>query len=105
MQRVAVIGGGTMGVGIAEARARSGSDVVVVEAESARAERCRARIEASLQRAARADRLTTAEAGSALGRLEVTTDLDGAATAELAIEAVPEAESIKLDLFRRLDAI
>src|SRR5690242_9567162 len=105
MKRVVVIGGGTMGAGIAEVCARSGSDVMVVEAEPAAVERCRTRIDASLQRAVRADRLTAAEAESALERIEVATGLDVAATADLAIEAVPEVEHLKLDLFRRLDAI
>jgi 3-hydroxybutyryl-CoA dehydrogenase len=105
MDRVAVIGGGTMGAGIAEVCARSGSDVVVVEADPDGVERCRARIETSLQRAVRADRLTPGEAESSLGRIDVATDLEAAAPADLVIEAVPEIESLKLDLFRRLDAL
>jgi 3-hydroxybutyryl-CoA dehydrogenase len=105
MNRVAVIGGGTMGAGIAEVCARSGAEVVVVEADPDGVERCRARIETSLQRAVRADRLTPGEAESSLGRIDVATDLEAAAPADLVIEAVPEVESLKLDLFRRLDAL
>jgi 3-hydroxybutyryl-CoA dehydrogenase len=105
MDRIAVIGGGTMGAGIAEVCSRVGSSVVVVEADPGGVDRCRNRIDASLQRAVRADRLTAAEAASALARVDVATDLDAAATADLVIEAIPEVEAIKLDLFRRLDAI
>jgi 3-hydroxybutyryl-CoA dehydrogenase len=105
MDRVAVIGGGTMGAGIAEVCARAGSDVVVVEASPDGVERCRARMAASLQRAVRADRITAPEAEAALARIEVATDLAAAGTAELVIEAVPEVETLKLDLFRRLDGI
>ncbi|MGY1809317.1 3-hydroxybutyryl-CoA dehydrogenase [Blastococcus sp. SYSU D00669] len=105
MERIAVIGGGTMGAGIAEVCARSGSSVVVVEADPDGVDRCRARIDASLQRAVRADRLTAAEAEAALARIDVATDLESTADADLVIEAVPEVESLKLDLFRRLDAI
>jgi 3-hydroxybutyryl-CoA dehydrogenase len=105
MNRVAVIGGGTMGAGIAEVCARSGAEVVVVEADPDGVERCRVRIETSLQRAVRADRLTPGEAESSLGRIDVATDLEAAAPADLVIEAVPEVESLKLDLFRRLDAL
>jgi 3-hydroxybutyryl-CoA dehydrogenase len=105
MDRVAVIGGGTMGAGIAEVCARAGSSVVVVEADPDGVGRCGARIEASLQRAVRSDRLTASEADSALARIDVATELAAAASADLAIEAVPEVESLKLDLFRRLDAI
>ena len=105
MDRIAVIGGGTMGAGIAEVCARAGSSVVVVEADPDGIGRCRARIGASLQRAVRSDRLTAPEAESALDRIDVATDLAAAATADLVVEAVPEVESLKLDLFRRLDAI
>jgi 3-hydroxybutyryl-CoA dehydrogenase len=105
MDRIAVIGGGTMGAGIAEVCALAGSSVVVIEADPDGADRCRARIDTSLHRAVRADRLTAAEAEWALARLDVATDLEAAATADLAIEAIPEVEALKLDLFRRLDAI
>src|SRR3954447_22633042 len=105
MDRIAVIGGGTMGAGIAEGCARAGSSVVVIEADPDGARRCRARIDASLQRAVRADRLSAEEADSALARIDVATELEGAADADLVVEAVPEVESLKLDLFRRLDAI
>jgi 3-hydroxybutyryl-CoA dehydrogenase len=105
MERIGVIGGGTMGAGIAEVCARSGAAVVVVEADARSAERCKDRIAASVQRAVRAGRLNEVEADRALAAVEVVTDLDGTATAELVIEAVPEVESVKLDLFRRLDAL
>ena len=105
MDRIAVIGGGTMGAGIAEVCARAGSSVVVIEADPDGARRCQARIDASLQRAVRADRLSAEEADSALARIDVATELEGAADADLVVEAVPEVESLKLELFRRLDAI
>jgi 3-hydroxybutyryl-CoA dehydrogenase len=105
MDRVAVIGGGTMGAGIAEVCARAGSSVVVVEGDPEGAARCRTRIDTSIQRAVRSDRLTATEAESARDRIDVTTELPAVATADLVIEAVPEIESLKLDLFRRLDAI
>jgi 3-hydroxybutyryl-CoA dehydrogenase len=105
MDPIAVIGGGTMGAGIAEVCARAGSSVVVVEADPDGVGRCRARIEASLQRAVRSERLAATEAESALARIDIATELAAAAPADLVIEAVPEVESLKLDLFRRLDAI
>ena len=105
MQRIAVIGGGTMGAGIAEVCARAGCEVVVVEADPSGVERFRARSEKSLQRAAGAGRLTQAEADAALSRIDVATALEATAQAELVIEAAPEIESLKLDLFRALDDI
>lgn len=94
-----------MGAGITEACARAGSSVVGVEADPDGAGRCQARIEASLRRAVLADPLVAEEAESALARIDVGTGLEAAATADLVIEAVPEVESLKLDLFRHLDAI
>jgi 3-hydroxybutyryl-CoA dehydrogenase len=105
MQRVAVIGGGTMGAGIAEVSARAGCDVVVVEADPSGVDRCRSRIESSLARATRSGRLTEDDATAALGRIEMATELQAVAEAELVIEAVPEVEHMKLDLFRSLDAL
>ncbi|HEX2075730.1 MAG TPA: 3-hydroxybutyryl-CoA dehydrogenase [Geodermatophilus sp.] len=105
MDRVAVIGGGTMGAGIAEVCARAGSQVVVVEADPSGVDRCRSRIESSLHRAVRAGRITDGEAERALADIEVATELEAVAGADLVIEAVPEVESLKLDLFRRLDAV
>ena len=105
MQRIAVIGGGTMGAGIAEVSARAGCDVVVVEADAAGAERCRGRIEASVRRAARSGRLSDDDATAAIARIEVATELAAVADAEMVIEAVPEVEHLKLDLFRELDGL
>lgn len=105
MDEVAVIGGGTMGAGIAEVCARSGASVIVVEVDEENAEPCRARISSSLQRAVRIGRVAQADADRALADIEVVTELAAVACADLVIEATPETESIKLDLFRRLDAI
>lgn len=105
MQRIAVIGGGQMGAGIAEVSARAGCDVVVVEADEAGAERFRERLSTSLQRAAKSGRLSTEDADAAFARVDVATSLEGAVHAELVIEAAPEVEALKLDLFRRLDEI
>lgn len=105
MQRIAVIGGGTMGAGIAEVSARAGCDVVVVEADPAGVERFRARLEKSLQRAATSGRISQEDADAAFARVDVATELEATAQSELVIEAAPEIESLKLDLFRKLDDI
>jgi 3-hydroxybutyryl-CoA dehydrogenase len=105
MDRIGVIGGGTMGAGIAEVCARAGADVVVVEADADAAERFRSRIESSLERATRRGRIDQTEADATFARIGVATDLDAVGPAQLVIEAVPEVETLKLDLFRRLDGI
>ena len=105
MDSVGVVGGGTMGAGIAEVSARAGCDVVVVEVSEQAADAARQRVETSLQRALRSGRLREAEGSETLGRLRFTTDLAALADRDLIVEAVPEEERMKLDLFRRLDAI
>jgi 3-hydroxybutyryl-CoA dehydrogenase len=105
MNRIAVIGGGAMGSGIAEVCARAGSDVVVIESDRTAVDRCRSRITASIQRAARSGRVSTGEAADALARITVVPGLDAAAGADLVIEATPEIEAMKLDLFGRLDSL
>jgi 3-hydroxybutyryl-CoA dehydrogenase len=105
MKQIAVIGGGTMGAGIGEVCARAGCEVVVVEADPSGVARCRSRIDTSVQRAVRAGRLSEEEAADALARIDVATELDAIAGAELVIEATPEVEELKLDLFRRLDRV
>jgi 3-hydroxybutyryl-CoA dehydrogenase len=105
MDRIGVVGGGIMGAGIAEVCARAGAAVAVVEVDQGGADRCHALISRSVQRAVRGSRYTEAEAETVLGSIAVVTDLEALSTVELVIEAAPEIEDLKLDLFRRLDAV
>ena len=105
MQNVGVVGGGTMGAGIAEVAARAGCDVLVMEVSQPAVDAARRRIEASLQRSVRSGRLSEAESADALARLRFTIDLADLADRAMIVEAAPEDEQIKLDLFRRLDVV
>ena len=102
---VAVVGCGLMGSGIAEVLARAGRPVLVHEVDDAAAARGRARIEASVSRAVRSGKLEDAVGAEVVARIEVGTDLDALAEAELVIEAASEDEAVKTELFRRLDAL
>jgi len=103
--RVAVIGGGLMGSGIAEVCARAEVDTTVVEADAEHAERTRVTIERSLDRAVRAGKLERAERDAATGRLAVTQRLDEVEGADAAIEAIVESEPAKRELFGKLDRL
>jgi 3-hydroxybutyryl-CoA dehydrogenase len=103
--RVGVIGGGLMGSGIAEVCARSGVDVTVVEVDEARAERARAAIEKSLGRGVRSGKLSEGDRDAALEHLVFTPTFEDVEGADAAIEAVIEDESLKQDVFRRLDEL
>jgi 3-hydroxybutyryl-CoA dehydrogenase len=105
LKSVAVIGGGTMGAGIAEICAAADSTVVVVESDADAGRRCRTMIESSVQRATRNGRLSAQNAAATLSRIEIAVDLAAASGADLVIEAVPEVESLKIRIFHTLDQI
>jgi 3-hydroxybutyryl-CoA dehydrogenase len=103
IERVAVIGGGLMGSGIAEVSARAGLDVVVVESSEDAAKAAQSRLERSLQRAA--DRGKLDDVGAVLERIRVTTSLQDVADRQLVVEAIVEDEAAKVALFKQLDEI
>src|SRR5919206_1777852 len=98
IERVGVVGCGLMGAGIAEVCARAGADVVVREVDEDAVERGRARIESSLGRAVRREKVSADEAEAALARLRFTTDIGDLADRQLVVEAVTENETVKLDV-------
>ena len=102
IERVGVVGGGTMGSGIAEVCARAGLEVLVVEADDAAAESARARIESSVERGVERGKLDAAEAEDALDLLTTSADLERLADRQLVIEAVAEDKELKLGIFSRL---
>ena len=94
-----------MGSGIAEVCARSGVDVTVVEADDERAERSRAAIEKSLDRAVRGGKLEQPDREAAADRLAFSASLDDLEGADAAIEAIVEDEHAKREMFKRLDEV
>ena len=105
MDKVGVIGCGLMGSGIAEVAARSGLDVVVVERDADALRRGEERVAASLEKAASAGKLGDLDASTVLSRVTFTLDYVALADLSFVIEAVAEVEDLKLDVFRRLDAV
>ena len=91
IERVAVLGGGLMGSGIAESVARAGLPVTVRDVDDA-ADRRGPRADRAPRSSApsRAARSTQAEREAILGRIELTTELADLAGVDLVIEAVPE---------------
>lgn len=105
MTRVGVIGLGLMGSGIAEVCARAGHDVRVVETTAATLDAGLDRLARSLDRGVARGKLTAEDADAARARVTGGTDLGELADREVVIEAAVEDEALKLDLFRRLDAV
>jgi 3-hydroxybutyryl-CoA dehydrogenase len=105
VKRVAVIGSGVMGSGIAEVCARGGLEVVVLEATPELVESGRRRIETSMLRGVERGRLSEDERAAAAARITATTVLDELADADLVLEAATEDRETKRALFRDLDAV
>jgi 3-hydroxybutyryl-CoA dehydrogenase len=105
ISKVGIVGGGQMGGGIAEVCAKAGVDVVIVEVTEDLANRSRAGITRSLDKAVERGKLDGDGRDAALALLTFTTDLGAFADRELVIEAVVEDLEVKRDLFARIDAI
>jgi 3-hydroxybutyryl-CoA dehydrogenase len=101
--RVAVIGAGTMGHGIAQVAAMAGSGVTLTDAEPEALEPALARIQDNLAGAVTRGKLRADVADAALARIRLAADLGTAvAGADLVIEAVIEDLDTKRDVFRRV---
>ena len=106
IERVAVVGGGVMGNGIAQVVAASGLEVTLVDVERAALDRALARIEKSLGRFVKAERLSAADADAARARISTTTDLQAAGeAADHVIETVVEDIDVKAGVLAQLDAV
>jgi 3-hydroxybutyryl-CoA dehydrogenase len=104
-ERVAVVGAGTMGNGIAHVFAQHGFETVLIDVAEPMLEKARSTIAANLERQLRKGAVTEFEVADTLARLKTTSDRGGAAGAALVVEAVPERLDIKRDLFRELAGI
>jgi 3-hydroxybutyryl-CoA dehydrogenase len=101
---VGVVGAGQMGRGIAQVAAQAGHDVIVVDATSALAEQGVERIARALDRLVSKEKLTAQARDRALARIGARGGLDDLGRCDFVIEAAPEREDLKLDLFARLSA-
>jgi len=105
VQTVIVVGGGgLMGSGIAQVVAQSGFDLVVVDVDDAALRRGLERIERSLGRLVKQERISEDDAASVRDRITTTSDLEAAGRrADHVIETVIEDLDTKTDVLRRLD--
>jgi 3-hydroxybutyryl-CoA dehydrogenase len=94
-----------MGAGLAEVCARAGLDVLVAVSRPGRVAAGRERLVRSLDTAARKGKLAEADREAALRRVSFTADLRDFADRQFVIEAGPERESVKLDVFATLDKV
>ena len=105
IDKVAVLGAGQMGSGIAHVLAQQEYEVVLFDIAGDQLEKALAGIGKNLARQAKKGLLDDAAIPAIVGRIRTTMTMDDLADCDLAIEAVSENEALKLDIFRKLDEI
>ena len=105
IQRVGVVGAGTMGNGIAHVFARGGFDVVLCDVEPRFLDRALGTISKNLDREVTKNKITAADKDSALERIHGVTDRGRLADCDFVVEAATEKFEIKSAIFRDLDRI
>lgn len=104
-KKLAVIGAGLMGSGIAQVSAQAGYEVILRDVTDQALARGRDAIAASYQKFVSKGKLGADDAEAALARITTTTDLDAAGEADLVVEAAFEKIEVKQEIFRALDKI
>ncbi len=102
-ERVAVIGAGQMGNGIAHVFAQSGFDVTMIDVSGPALERGKSTIAANLDRQIKKGSLQAADKDAILGRIATSQGFDAAADASLIVEAATENKDLKFKIFSDLD--
>jgi 3-hydroxybutyryl-CoA dehydrogenase len=104
-ERIAVIGNGIIGHGVAQVFAAAGHPVTLIGRSAASLDAAREKIRQSLGDFVANDLLTAADAQAALGRVTTATELAAVKGADLVIEAVTEDLPLKLQIFGELDQL
>ncbi|HJQ38852.1 MAG TPA: 3-hydroxybutyryl-CoA dehydrogenase [Thermoanaerobaculia bacterium] len=105
MKNVTVIGGGTMGNGIAHTAAAAGFDVTLIDVNDEILQRAVSTITSNLQRGVDKGKMIADERDATLGRIRAASDLGAAKDSDIVIEAIIENLDAKTQLFKQLDEI
>jgi 3-hydroxybutyryl-CoA dehydrogenase len=105
MQRVVVIGAGTMGSGIVQVLAQAGAPVTMIDVNEQVLERGADAIERNLQRSVERGRVSDENRQLALSLIERSTQFERVRDADIVIEAVTENVKVKREVFERLDEL
>ncbi|MCF7796713.1 MAG: NAD(P)-binding domain-containing protein [Lentisphaeria bacterium] len=105
MNRVAIVGGGQMGRGLAQLIAGKGREVVLIEKDDATAEMAKQKLSVEMDQEIERWGMTSGEKRGVLSRIVFTSDLSSVSECELVIEAIPENLEMKQALFQRLDQL
>ena len=105
ISRIAILGAGQMGNGIAQVAACAGYEVMMIDIEQSYVDRGMSSIESSLSKLVSKDRMSQDDADSALSRVRTSTSKQSASECDLVIEAIPEIPDLKFSTFSELDGI
>lgn len=105
IERIAVLGAGQMGNGIAQVAACAGYQVVMIDIKQDYLDNGLAAIENSLSRVVKKERMTQEQADDAISQISTSTEKTSAADADLVVEAIPEIPELKFSTFAELDRI
>jgi 3-hydroxybutyryl-CoA dehydrogenase len=105
IEKIAVLGGGQMGAGIAEAAASRGVSVVLIKATPGPSDKAKAGIEKGLGRRVEKGKLSQEDADGIVSRITFTDDMNAAADADLFVESIVEDVAIKKEKFAQADKI
>ena len=105
MKNIVVVGGGTMGNGIAHTAAATGFNVTLVEVGQPLLDRAMSTISANLQRGVDKGKMTAEAKQEVLSRIKPSTDVSSVSDADIVIEAIIESLDAKTSLFKKLDEV
>jgi 3-hydroxybutyryl-CoA dehydrogenase len=105
IERMAVVGAGQMGSGIAQVAAQAGIEVMLADAAPELAKKGAERVAASLAKLVEKGKMSAGDRTALLARIRPVESLEECARAQLLVEAILENEQTKVELFRRADAL
>lgn len=105
IKTVGVLGAGQMGNGIAHVFAQYGYKVILFDISETQLQKAVSTIRQNLERQAKKGLITENLLSETMGRIKTTQEMEALSTVDFAVEAVTENEPVKLEIFRKLDAI
>ena len=105
IQTIGVIGAGQMGRGIAQVAAQAGLDVILLDANLEMAQKATERLGRALDRLVAKEKITVEQKAEALARISPRSDYQDLKPCDFIVEAAPEREDIKLEIFTKLSQV
>jgi 3-hydroxybutyryl-CoA dehydrogenase len=104
-EKIAVLGAGTMGAGIAQVAAQAGFETIVYDVKQEFVDAGMGRVQNFLKSSRERGRITAEQEQETLDRFRTTTQLQDCKDAQLVIEAAPEKLELKREIFQQLDSV